>query len=139
MIVGIGTDLIEIERIKKACEKEAFLNRVYTEEECRQAGKNLSRLAGNFAVKEAVSKVFGTGFRTFGPCEIEVLRDELGKPYVTLYGEARKLSEQMGIRRIHVSITNTKEMAMAFAVGEGMCDETDCDRQTDEGDRSERD
>ena len=54
MIVGIGTDLIEIERIKKACEKEAFLVRVYTEEERRQAGGNASRLAGDFAVKEAV-------------------------------------------------------------------------------------
>ena len=60
MIVGIGTDLIEIERIKKACEKEAFLVRVYTEEERRQAGGKVSRLAGDFAVKEAVSKVFGT-------------------------------------------------------------------------------
>ena len=51
MIVGIGTDLVEIERIKKACEKEAFLVRVYTEEERRQAGGNASRLAGDFAVK----------------------------------------------------------------------------------------
>ena len=49
MIVGIGTDLIEIERIKKACEKEAFLVRVYTEEERRQAGGKVSRLAGDFA------------------------------------------------------------------------------------------
>ena len=63
MIVGVGTDLIEIERIRKACVKEAFLTRVYTEEECRQAGGNAARLAGNFAVKEAVAKVFGTGFR----------------------------------------------------------------------------
>ena len=54
MIVGVGTDLIEIERIRKACVKEAFLTRVYTEEECRQAGGNAARLAGNFAVKEAV-------------------------------------------------------------------------------------
>ncbi|MEF9939173.1 MAG: holo-ACP synthase [Clostridium sp.] len=119
MIVGIGTDLIEIERIKKACEKEAFLLRVYTEEECRQAGVNHSRLAGNFAVKEAVSKVFGTGFTTFGPKDIEVLRDERGKPYVNLYGEAKRLSEQLGIRKIFVSITNTSSHAAAFAVGEG--------------------
>lgn len=118
MIVGIGTDLIEIDRIKKACEKEAFLLRVYTEEECRQAGKNSSRLAGNFAVKEAVAKVLGTGFRTFGPREIEVLRDGLGKPYVNLYGEAGVLAERLGIAAIHVSISNTKEAAVAFAVGE---------------------
>lgn len=119
MIVGIGTDLIEIERIKKASEKEAFLKRVYTERECRLAGKNSSRLAGNFAVKEAVSKVLGTGFRSFWPKEIEVLRDEKGKPYVNLYGEAKKQAEQLGIKRMFVSITNTAVYASAFVVGEG--------------------
>ena len=107
MIVGIGTDLIEIERIKKACEKEAFLVRVYTEEERRQAGGKVSRLAGDFAVKEAVSKVFGTGFRGFGLLDIEVLRDELGKPWVRLHGGAKKLADSLKITRIHVSITNT--------------------------------
>ena len=112
MIVGIGTDLIEIERIKKACEKEAFLVRVYTEEERRQAG-------GDFAVKEAVSKVFGTGFRGFGLLDIEVLRDELGKPWVRLHGGAKKLADSLKITRIHVSITNTGSLASAYAVGEG--------------------
>lgn len=119
MIVGVGIDLIEIERIKKACEKEAFLSRVYTEEECRQAGRNMTRLAGDFAVKEAVSKVFGTGFRKFGLRDIEVLRDELGKPYVNLYGEAESIAGKLGIKKIFVSITNTKQTAAAFAVGEG--------------------
>lgn len=119
MIVGVGTDLIEIERIKKACEKEAFLVRIYTEEESRQAKGNISRLAGDFAVKEAVSKVLGTGFRTCSPKEIEVLRDELGKPTVQLYGEAKKLADGLGIQKIHVSITNTASHAAAFAVGEG--------------------
>ncbi len=119
MIIGVGTDLIEIERIKKACGKEAFLSRVYTEEERRQAGGKASRLAGNFAVKEAVSKVFGTGFRSFELKDIEVLRDELGKPYVKLYRGAESLAEDLHICRIHVSITNTEEYVMAFAVGEG--------------------
>ena len=119
MITGIGTDLIEIERMKKACGKEAFLSRVYTEEERRQAGGNITRLAGNFAVKEAVAKVFGTGFRTFGPESIEVLRDGLGKPYVNLYGGAKELAHSLGITRIFVSISNTAQYAMAYAVGEG--------------------
>lgn len=119
MIIGVGTDLIEIERIKKACEKEAFLMRVYTEEERRQAGENITRLAGDFAVKEAVSKVFGTGFRKFGPQEIEVLRDELGKPWVRLYREAEKTAKALKIKKIHVSITNTGSLAAAYAVGEG--------------------
>lgn len=119
MIIGIGTDLVEIDRIKKACTKEAFLSRVYTEEERRQAGEQISRLAGDFAVKEAVSKVFGTGFRSFEPTEIEVLRDEWGKPYVRLHGQAAKLAEQMEIVRLHVSLTNTAQYALAYVIGEG--------------------
>ena len=119
MIIGVGTDLIEIERVRKACEKEAFLTRVYTQEERRQAGERISRLAGDFAVKEAVSKVLGTGFRGFWPSDVEVLRDELGKPWVRLLGPAQKLAQERGIDRIHVSITNTEVYALAFAVGEG--------------------
>lgn len=118
MIAGVGTDMIEIARIKRACEKKAFLTRVYTQEECQQAGENYSRLAGTFAVKEAVSKALGTGFRSFGPREIEVLRDDLGKPFVCLHGGAKKLAEELAIQQIHVSITNTAEYAAAFAVGE---------------------
>lgn len=119
MIVGIGTDLVEMERMERACRREAFLSRVYTEEERRQAGKGVSRLAGDFAVKEAVAKALGTGFRRFEPADVEVLRDELGKPYVRLHGGAKQLAGELGIRRIHVSITNTKQYAAAFAVGEG--------------------
>ncbi|MBR6616080.1 MAG: holo-ACP synthase [Lachnospiraceae bacterium] len=119
MLTGVGCDLIEIERMKKACEKEAFLLRVYTEEERRQADGRPSVLAGTFAVKEAVAKVLGTGFRTFMPKDVEVLRDELGKPYVILHGNAGKVAEEKRIKRIEVSISDTREFAMAFAVGEG--------------------
>ena len=82
-------------------------------------GGNASRLAGDFAVKEAVSKVFGTGFRGFGLLDIEVLRDEFGKPWVQLHGGAKKLADSLKITRIHVSITNTGSLASAYAVGEG--------------------
>lgn len=119
MILGIGIDMVEIERMEKACKKDAFLTRIFTVEECRQAKGNPSRLAGNFAVKEAVAKVFGTGFRTFMPIHIEVLRDELGRPYVKLYEGAAQLAEQQGIQRIHVSITNTAGCSAAVAIGEG--------------------
>ena len=119
MLTGVGCDLIEIERVKKACEKEAFLMRVYTENERRQADGKASVLAGTFAVKEAVAKVFGTGFRGFMPIDVEVLRDQLGKPYVVLHGNAKTVAEEKGIRKIEVSISNTELHAMAFAVGEG--------------------
>lgn len=119
MIVGIGTDLIEIDRIKKACEKDSFLNRVYTEKERELFGRKIPSLAGNFAVKEAVSKCFGTGFRKFELTDIEVLRDELGKPYVNLYGSAFALADKLKVKKVHVSITNVSEYAQAFAVMEG--------------------
>lgn len=119
MVTGVGCDLIEIERVRKACEKEAFLTRVYTENERRQAEGKPSVLAGSFAVKEAVAKVLGTGFRQFGPESIEVLRDGLGKPYVILHGKAKELAGEKGIEQIEVSISDVKEYAMAFAVGEG--------------------
>ncbi|MBQ6834478.1 MAG: holo-ACP synthase [Lachnospiraceae bacterium] len=119
MLIGVGCDLIELERVKKACEKEAFLSRIYTDDERRQADGKISVLAGTFAVKESVAKVLGTGFREFMPIDVEVLRDDLGKPYVILHGNARRVAEEKGIRRLEVSISDTKEYVMAFAVGEG--------------------
>lgn len=119
MILGVGTDLVEIERIRKACERDSFVVRTFTETECRQAGGHASRFAGSFAVKEAVAKALGTGFRAFMPIDIEVARDELGKPYVNLYRGARALAHELGVERIEVSISNTAEHAMAFAVAEG--------------------
>ena len=111
MLIGVGCDLIEIERVKKACDKEAFLSRIYTERERRQAKGDPRVLAGTFAVKEAVAKVFGTGFREFMPIHVE--------PYVELHAGAAKTAEDLGITKIEVSISDTKDHAMAFAVGEG--------------------
>lgn len=133
MVIGVGTDLIEIGRIQKACERKGFLAYVYTEQECRQARESYSRLAGNFAVKEGVAKALGTGFRGFRPTDVEVLRDGLGKPYVRLYGGAKARQQELGIARFHVSISNTAEHAMAFVVGEGERDEAYCDWGADEG------
>lgn len=119
MIVGIGVDMVEIQRIKKACEKEAFLLRYFTSGEIKIIAGSLARIAGNFAVKEAVVKAFGTGFGKVSPEEIEVLRDPLGKPYVVLYGQARISAHELGISRFHVSLTDTKELVQAFVVAEG--------------------
>ncbi len=119
MVLGIGIDIIEIARVEKACKRDAFLERCYTEAEIQQVRHNPASLAGNFAVKEAVAKVLGTGFRGFGPNSIEVLRDELGRPYVNMYKGAKEKADELGIVRIHVSISNTKETAVAVAVGEG--------------------
>ncbi|MDF2907633.1 MAG: hypothetical protein K0R34_2954 [Herbinix sp.] len=118
MITGIGVDLIEVARVTKACENQSFLKRYFTEPEIAMIAKDVKKAADNFAVKEAVAKVLGTGFQAFFPIDIEVLRNPEGKPYVNLYGKALELSKERGITTIHVSISNTKEYANAFAVGE---------------------
>jgi holo-[acyl-carrier protein] synthase len=118
MITGIGLDLIEVSRVVKACEKETFLRRCFTADEIDFFNNDFKRAADNFAVKEAVAKMFGTGFRGIALIEIEVLRDQNGKPYVKLYGKAEELASTQGITAIHVSISNTKDYANAFAVGE---------------------
>ena len=88
MIIGIGTDIIEIERIEIAVKRtKGFINKLFTENEINifeSRGFKSEVIAGNFAAKEAVSKALGTGFRGFGVKDIEILRDELGKPVVNL-------------------------------------------------------
>lgn len=121
MIVGIGNDIVELERIKAAVLKERFLTRYFTEEERRLFDArhgSVATISGNFCVKEAVSKALGTGIRGFGLQDIEVLRDDLGKPYVRLYNQAKTLSEDLGIHRWHVSISHGKTHATAVAIGE---------------------
>lgn len=118
MITGIGVDLIEIERVSKACENKEFLKRCFTEDEIKLIDNNWVRAAGNFAVKEAVVKMFGTGFVQISPKDIEVLRDKSGKPYVNLYGKAKEIASNQQISVIHVTITNTKDYANAFVIGE---------------------
>ncbi len=119
MIIGIGTDIIEISRVKKACENQRFIEKCYSEKETELLGSRIESLAGNFAVKEAVSKALGTGFRGFGLKDIECLRDELGKPYIILSGGALERFEGIGGRTISVSISHSKEAAVAFVIIEG--------------------
>lgn len=117
--MGIGIDLIEVERVEKACEKEHFLTRCFTEREIDLIREDKRKASDNFAVKEAISKAFGTGVHGFELNEMEVLRDELGCPYAILYGNALKIAKERGITKIHVSITNTKIYSNAFVVAEG--------------------
>ncbi|MBQ1423240.1 MAG: holo-ACP synthase [Lachnospiraceae bacterium] len=119
MIVGVGTDLIELKRVQKACGKPSFLSRIFTEDEYREASGDHRRLAGNFAVKEAVSKALGTGFGSVKPREIEVFRDRRGKPYVKLSGKAKEQARLLKVTGLEVSISDTEELVLAFAVAEG--------------------
>lgn len=121
MIVGIGHDIIEIERINKACLRDGFIERYFTAREralFSQRHDNGQTIAGNFAAKEAIVKVFGTGFRHIKMNEIEILRDDLGKPLVSLYGEALELQQRLDIHQLHITISHNKTMASAVAIGE---------------------
>ncbi len=118
MIIGVGCDILEISRIEKL-KNSSGSEKVFTENERRHASGRNALLAGDFSVKEAVSKAFGTGVRGFSLTEIEVLRDELGRPYVKLYGRAEALFRKVGGAALHVSISDTGELVMAMAVLEG--------------------
>ncbi len=121
MIIGIGTDIIEINRIEKVMMRtSSFLDKSFTYNEIeyfKLKGFKGNVIAGNFAAKEAISKALGTGFRGFGLKDIEVLRDELGKPIVNLSYEIYKLLDIKEFN-MHVSISHSKENAIAYAVME---------------------
>lgn len=122
MILGIGTDIVEIRRIRTAAENRRFMDEYFgeRERELLRAKKDISpSAANNFAAKEAFAKAVGTGVRGFSICEVEVLRDELGKPYIELSGKAREAAERMGVKSVHVTLSNTAELAVAFVVLEG--------------------
>ncbi len=117
MIKGIGIDIIEIERVAKSAEKQGFMDRIFTKrEQCLFHGSNYNTLAGNFAAKEALAKALGTGFSRCAPVEIEILRTENGKPYIILYGNAKDIYDGMQGSNITVSISHSKDNAVAFAI-----------------------
>lgn len=118
MIVGVGTDVIAIDRMKKICSKKRYLERMFHKDEISLVADHPTKAAGNFAVKEAVSKVFGTGFSGFEAYEIAVLREENGRPYIKLYGRAKEKARELGIDVLHVSISNTESLAIAYVIGE---------------------
>ncbi len=122
MIIGIGCDLIEIDRIAKAVQRDAFIKRVYTTAEadyCTSRGVQANAsFAARFAAKEAVLKALGTGLRGGALTEIEVIRDELGKPQIVLTGYHAQLAEKHGVKHIHLSLSHAQNMAMAYVVME---------------------
>ncbi len=117
-IVGVGIDIVEIERILKAAQKVSFLNKCYTEAERRLIEKKISCAAANFAGKEAVAKALGTGFRNFSPSDVEILRNSSGAPYVNLYGAARARADSLMIKKIHISLSDSEHDAVAIAIAE---------------------
>ncbi|MEM5775975.1 MAG: holo-ACP synthase [Anaerolineaceae bacterium] len=121
MIYGIGTDLIEVERLEALAERgTAYLEKIFTAAEisyCENHGRKAEHLAARFAAKEAFLKALGTGLRDgLSFTEIEVFNDELGKPYLRLHGKAKDRIQSLQISHISISLSHIKEIAMAVAI-----------------------
>ncbi len=120
-----GVDLVEIARVKRALERhrDRFLKRVFTQAEVLYCRGRPSELAARFAAKEAVSKALGVGVRMMsrdgiGWQDAEILGDMRGKPLIRLHGRAAKRAEELGLTEWAVSLSHTREHAVAFVVAQ---------------------
>ena len=122
-ILGIGVDLVEVGRIEKAMARhEEFVSRIFSIRErkrCEDCARPARRYAACFAAKEAASKALGTGVKGFTWQEVEVLSDERGRPYLVLSGRAEEVAKSRGVEKMQVSISHTRDLAMAFAQAVG--------------------
>jgi holo-[acyl-carrier protein] synthase len=125
MIVGIGIDLAEVDRVEAAIAKygERFLQRLYTEAErryCESKPNEFERFAGRFAAKEAAMKAIGTGWkRGVAWREFEVMRAPSGQPIIVFHGKAAEIATALGVKKALVTITHSKATAIAQVLLEG--------------------
>ncbi|MCL0095904.1 holo-ACP synthase [Dehalococcoidia bacterium] len=114
-----GIDIVEISRIGAAIDSwgDRFLKRIYTEGEIRYCRGRLPQLAARFAGKEAVMKALGTGNRRVSWRDIEILPDRGGAPLVYLNGRARSRGDELGIDELAISLSHSREYAIASVVG----------------------
>lgn len=117
-MIRCGTDILEIDRIKKSIKSPKFLARVFSPAELKYFSNksfNPSTITANFCAKEALSKALGTGFRGFSLSDISVLRDSMGAPYFILTGNAKKIVTQEKFK-LSVSLSHSKEYATAVVI-----------------------
>jgi len=125
MVLGMGSDLIEIARIRESTERfgDRFLDRVFTAGEiafCQRKLKHAAEsFAARFAAKEAAAKALGTGItRGITWREIEVRREPGERPTLLLSGRAAEHARSMGVRQMHLTLTHSRDLAMAVVVAE---------------------
>jgi holo-[acyl-carrier protein] synthase len=121
MIVGIGMDVVEIRRIRDLAQRHAaFLTRTFATSElhhCQQKANPFPHLAARFAAKEAVFKALGTGCSVgLKWTDVAVENNAVGKPAIRLSGTAKRLADQLGVHKIHLSLTHTRSYGAAQVV-----------------------
>lgn len=118
-VIGLGLDLVEISRIEQSLQRFGLrlLEKILTANERQNSDKKPARIAARFAAKEALVKALGTGFsHGINLQDIEVQSLKSGQPKIMLTGQAQKYAEQLGITKIHLSLTHTKNYASAVVV-----------------------
>lgn len=115
---AVGVDIIEVDRVQKVLSHhgERFLLRVFTELEVQQSRGKITRLAGRFAAKEAISKALGTGMHGVSWQEIEIVQLNSGRPTVRLRGNAKRRAELLELSAFDVSIADLKAFSIAIAI-----------------------
>ncbi len=121
MIFGIGTDIIEVERIGQLVARgREYLQTIFTDQEiqyCESKSRRAQHYAARYAAKEAVLKALGTGWRDgLGFCDIEIADDEQGQPVVAVHGQVKKLFDCQQIRRASISMSHDRECAIAVII-----------------------
>jgi holo-[acyl-carrier protein] synthase len=128
LIIGCGIDLIKIERIEKIIRKwgDNFTSRVFTlleREYCeKKKGNKYQSYAGRFAAKEALLKALGLGLRGVNWKEIEIENNELGQPIIVTSGKLKNIASVKEVSKYFISISHTKEYAVAQVILEGLLD-----------------
>lgn len=120
-VVGVGVDIVQIDRVRKACERTPrFRARVFTDEErayCEARANPWAAFAGCFAAREAVMKSLGLGFGSgVGFRDVSVSHDGAGRPAAVLSGRALRAAREQGVVEVYLSISHTREVAVANAV-----------------------
>lgn len=124
MILGVGTDIMDVARVRDAMQKDpGFCGEIFTPHEiayCESKSKKYEHYTARFAAKEAFLKALGTGWK-FGIkfIHIEVINNELGQPAIILKEKAKDFATEMGISKILVSLAHIKDFATAMVVLEG--------------------
>ena len=124
MIVGLGVDIAEIDRIEAAMRRHghSFVERIFTPGEiayCERHRNQAERFAGRFAAKEAAMKALGTGWaRGVRWVDIEVVRERSGKPTLKLSGMSLGIADRLGVKNIALTITHSGNTALALVIFE---------------------